>query len=364
MDIFASFRRNSAHIVPLFGGVVAAAVVGLTFVNGYAGGVETAIGSDVSANELRAITVESFDTDYSGGGYGWELLTNRDSTKNGDPYSAEYSNVEVEREVKLVKGTPQDIRENQTFEEAKVLGIKYAFSFPGNNIVTIRPPRVDQYVVERPRPFFNDVALLDASKNDGKIKPHSCYKDPAKSELNRSQRGQFVDCIYGVELPGKVYQLSVWVAGRGNEYELEAWIEDWKGETHILSMGSLDFIGWRPMSVEIPVTVPQDVESFPQIKTIVLKQFKIRSTPKTSLEPVVVFFDEVRVLTDIFEVFFDGAQLDFDKADCERKNRILKVIRKHARYPEQYRAPVDCSQAPGPASSTGGSSGGGNTQTP
>ncbi|PKL33719.1 MAG: endoflagellar filament sheath protein, partial [Spirochaetae bacterium HGW-Spirochaetae-10] len=48
-----------------------AAVAGVSsmfLVDGVRAGVETAIGNDVTASEMRAITVESWDRDYSNGG--------------------------------------------------------------------------------------------------------------------------------------------------------------------------------------------------------------------------------------------------------------------------------------------------------
>lgn len=335
-------KRTFMRSIPVLTGAVAAAAIGFSAMDGHAG-VETAIGSDVSASELRAVTVESWDRDYSGGGYGWEVFTDADEVKNGDPYQPAYSNLQVEREVKLVKGTPRDIRYNENYPDARILGVKFAFTFPGYNVVTIKPPHVDQYLVERPRPYMNEQIL------DGTVKPKSCFKDPARATLQRTNRGQFIDCVYGVELPGNVKKISVWVAGRGNEYTLEGWIEDWKGETHILKFGSLDFVGWRPLTVDIPKSIPQDVNSFPQTKTLVFKLFKIRATPHTSLEPVYLFFDELRVLTDIFEVHFDGAQVDFDRADCENKNHLLRLLKDNSRYPNEFRDLSDCSQAPGPA---------------
>lgn len=337
------------------GGAALALAMSIGHFSGVAG-VETAIGNDVSSAELRAVTVESFDVDYSGGGYGWEVYTSKDRKEDlkENGYNPNYANLEVERHVKLIDGTPQDIRSNVGYDKAKVLAVQFAFSFQGNNTITIKPPEVDHYVVERPRPYFNEVAM-----ETGKLQNRSCYKNPNKNNSeNTPQRGQYVECVYGVALPGKVYQLSVWVLGRGNEYDMEAWIEDWKGATHILDFGSLDFVGWRPLTVKIPVDVPQDVESFPPTKTLVLKQFKIRARPDTSLEEVYLFFDEIRVLTDIFEVYFDGAQINFNEEDCERKNRAINILRQHARYPDEFRKPQDCTSAPGPANEADYSNGG------
>ena len=212
-----------------------AALLGGFAVTGQAG-VETAVGSDVSSAELRAITVESWDQDFSGGGYGWEVLTDKDTKAQG-PYQPAASNLQSEREVKLIKGTPRDIKENENYDQARVLGVKYAFTFPGYNTVTVRPPSVDQYTVERPRPYLNELALAEGYEK------RSCYDNPALSTSVTTQRAQMVDCVTGVELPGQVKQVSVWVLGRGNEYKLEGWIEDWKGDTHIYDFGSVDFVG-------------------------------------------------------------------------------------------------------------------------
>jgi len=307
-------------------------------------GTETAVGSDVAALAYRAVTIESWDRDYTGSGYGWEVVTDKDIVQKGAKYEPAYANFQVEREVKLLQGTPQDIRENVGYDQARILGVKFAFTFPGHNSVSIRPPHVDQYVVERPRPYLNEVALT----SDYKVP--SCYKDPnLQGSVNGAKRARAVDCIYGVEMPGIVKAVSVWVCGRGNKYTLEGWIEDWRGDSHILRFGSLDFIGWRPLVALVPTTVPQTVDSYPPTKTLVFKKLLIRSQPKTSLETVYIYFDELRVLTKIFEVHFDGAQIDFDRADCEKKNHLLKMLRRNARFPGEFQELSDCSKAPGPA---------------
>ncbi|MBI3395708.1 MAG: endoflagellar filament sheath protein [Spirochaetia bacterium] len=343
---------------PLAAGALLAAGVSFAAIKSDAV-TKTAVGNDVSGRELRALTIESFDTDYSGGGYGWEVVTDKDVNPNG-PYEAYASSLQAEREVKLIPGSPRDIKEVQGDANAKVLAVKFAFSFPGNNVISIRPPKVDHYMLERPRPYLNDQA---ATAN---YRPRSCFKAAPETNARTSARAQAVDCVLGVEMPGKVHEISIWVMGRGNDYDLEGWIEDWKGETHILKFGSVDFVGWRPLSVKIPLDIPQSVDSFPQVKTMIFKQFKIRSKAHTSLETVYIFMDELRILTDVFEVHFDGAQIDFDRNDCERKEHLLEVMRKNARNPALFGEKADCSKSPGPAAAGSGGTkqpaGGGGTQ--
>lgn len=332
-----SFTKNIGPIAAS-AAVAAVAMFGLTY--SIRAQVETAIGNDVSASELRAITIESWDRDYSGGGYGWQIVTDKDNKAAGGEYQFKASSLQAEREAKLIAGSPQDIIYNQNYPRARIYGIKFSFTFPGYNTVTLRPPPVDHYTVERPRPHLNEIALTGTGPQKG------CYDDTALSEYSDSSRPVTIDCVTGIDMPGTVKQVSVWVMGRGNEYDMEAWIEDWRGDTHILKFGSLDFIGWRPMTVNVPTNIPQDVSSFPQTKTLVFRQFKIRARPETSMETVYLFFDELRVLSDVFEVHFDGAQIDFDYADCNRKNRLYSLIKKNARFPERWPDLTDCTLSP------------------
>ena len=124
-----------------------------------------------------------------------------------------------------------------------------------------------------------------------------------------------------LQLPGRVKGLSVWVHGRGNDFYLEAWVTDWKGEVHILKFGSMNFVGWQPLKAFVPPYIPQSIESYPQTKVLKIIRFVIRATPDASTEEMFMFFDQVKVLTDTFEVNFDGQGLEeaFKKGSGSQK---------------------------------------------
>ena len=234
--------------------------------------LKTLQGEDVDSQELRSLIVE-----------GWEKEPWDIEAVPKKPQSA--------AKVKLVNGFPKN---QSSATNKKSLAVKFQFIFPGDNVVHLVPPK-----------------SRTVTRSFG----------PIDQDFNRKSRQ-----VPGIELPGKVKKVSVWVLGRGNEYRLEGWIQDWKGDVRIYNFGSLDFIGWRPLTVEIPISVPQDIGSYPQTKTLVFKRFVIRQEKNASKESVVLFFDSLKVLTDVFDLFFDGADMNFDKSDEKAKARMKKYI--------------------------------------
>lgn len=289
----------------------------------YAGkkGVKTQNGSDLSVNELRAITIETWDETL------WEVFTDKDQLNYTTYPKSEGGATKVEpllvtsqamREAKLLKGGyPRDVKYldlKEGNENLQVLGVKFQFTYPGNNEVTIRPPRIQKYEVVRHKDYV--------SENDPDLD-----RNEAKKSADKRKPLKAVQTIYGLEFPGVGQAISVWVCGRGNDFDLEGWIEDYKGDTHILKFGNLGFVGWRPMTAKIPEYIPQSKSTYPATRTAVFKQFKIRSNPRSDGEVAILFFDELRVLTDTFEVHFDGADLNFDDEDCIRKNKIEAALK-------------------------------------
>jgi hypothetical protein len=290
---------------------------------------KSTIGVDVSIKEFRALTLVSWAESL------WEVYTDKDninyttypSTPNAEKYNPDLpATAQAFRQGKLIAGGyPKDVKylDNKADKaNLKVLGVKFQFTYPGNNEVTIRPPREDKYKINRKRNYISENVV---DRNEAKQTPDK--RDP-KATPNSYD-------IYGIEFPGHVRHISVWVCSRGQDYDLEGWVEDYMGNTHVIKFGHTDFVGWRPMSSQLQ-SVPQSVNAYPSTRTAVFKQFKLRSNPRSGGDPVVLFFDELRVLTDTFENHFDGADLDFDKDDCDNKNRIEKALK------DPFRPSKDC----------------------
>ena len=240
---------------------------------------------DVRTDQLQAIMIEGWEVD------NWRAETNpappqgtiKMQLVNGFPASLGYMNL--------------DKKTNQ-----KSQGVQFQFVYPGDNVVEIIPPETRK--VKR---------YLGSLTKDLK---------PAFEE------------VPGIELVGKVKAISVWVLGRGNEYDLECWVEDWRGYTHVLKFGSLDFVGWQPLKVQIPIYVPQDVSSFPATKTLIFKKFVVRAQKKASKEKVNVFIDSLTILTDVYDVYFDGADVSFDGSDQAYKDFYRNYVKILKRYTE------------------------------
>jgi len=231
---------------------------------------DTGMPVDVDSKELRTIIIESWEK------IEWEV--------DADPQGPQSI---VEK--KLLAGVPKNLGLDAGNKHC--FAVRFQFIYPGDNKLVLTPPK-DKAVKRYQQ-------LIDDKTGEPKF-----YMVP------------------GIELPGIVKAMSIWVLGRGEEYTLEAWIEDGRGDTHIFKFGNLNFVGWRPLTVSIPGNVVQENDTYPQTKGLVLKRLVVRSTPKTKANKTVLAFDTIKVLTDMNEVFFDGADINFDDADKAEKEKM------------------------------------------
>jgi hypothetical protein len=223
----------------------------------------TNVPPDISSLDIKAVVVEDFEGDLSG----WKAEPTPKKFVTTDANKLKKDPV-VACDLKAIKGAPADLvpekysSDNKGIKKEQCLGLHFQFKYPGNNSIALIPPAP-------------------------------------------------------IRLPGRVKGISIWVHGRGKDLSLEAFVKDYTGNTHVLKFGSLNYVGWKPLKVMVPEFIPQSAESYPQTKTLVIDRFVVRVSPNENIvddkglqEEAFVFFDQLKVLTESFEVNFDGQDLD------------------------------------------------------
>ncbi len=281
--------------------------------------IETNVAADVSGNELKALVVEDFENLKIAGKVeddGWFVTTTPKQFTKGDDETNKRKNPVLSLNVKPVDGGPNDMKIEDSYsptglgkEKKKMIGVHFKFRYPGNNSVSLEPP------------FELD------------------WKDrtPVKT-YDQAMRKDVVE--RGIQLPGRCKSLSMWVHARGFPYTMEVWVKDFKGDVHILEKQSINFVGWRPMIFELPSNLPQTLDTYPTTRVSKIVRIVIREVTSVSGEhtatsakntsEVFVFFDQIKVLTDTYEVYFDGQELhknfngSSDKGSSEKSGGTTK----------------------------------------
>ena len=121
----------------------------------------------------------------------------------------------------------------------------------------------------------------------------------------RDEDGEFT----GLPIPGEVKVLDVWVWGSEFDFYLEAHVIDQRGFTHVLDMGSIRHTGWKNLSIEFPRAISQSRRHVPHAQPLSLMKFVIWTRPWERVDNFYVYFDQIKVLTDMFITRFDGDDL-------------------------------------------------------
>lgn len=155
------------------------------------------------------------------------------------------------------------------------LGLKTGFKTRGYNFVEVVPPVYDTKLYPYLQQFFS-------------------------APIPNPNQDRFIP------VPGKCKSIDVWVAGRGFRYTLEIWVKDFYGFVYSLDMGKIDFPGWRNISRDIPQYIPQEEKYFPKEKPLRFFKFRLVSDPDERADKLFVYFDHMKVITDVYIERIDG----------------------------------------------------------
>ena len=113
--------------------------------------------------------------------------------------------------------------------------------------------------------------------------------------------------IRPIAIEGITKTVSVWVAGRNFNHTLMLVIEDFFGRRFELTMGRLNFQGWRRLTVAIP---PQAEDGFQGIVQrnfhhnhymgIRILGFRVVVDPMQAIGSYYIYFDDLRAVVDLF----------------------------------------------------------------
>ena len=121
-----------------------------------------------------------------------------------------------------------------------------------------------------------------------------------------------------IPLPGRVQMVDFWVWGANYDYYVELHFRDFRGIPYVLrpvrkeqkrEPGSIKFVGWKNMYIEMPNYIKQAVSYKPSLATLNLTKIVFTTHPSEIVTDFYIYLDHLKVLTDMHESFYDGASL-------------------------------------------------------
>jgi Ni/Co efflux regulator RcnB len=109
-----------------------------------------------------------------------------------------------------------------------------------------------------------------------------------------------IEPVRPLQVPGITKTISVWVVGRNFNHRLSVVVEDFFGRRSVLPMGTMNFSGWKRLTVAVPPTVEQRNANYNNQQGIQIMGFIIEPDMLETYGTYYVYFDDLRVWTDLF----------------------------------------------------------------
>jgi hypothetical protein len=125
--------------------------------------------------------------------------------------------------------------------------------------------------------------------------------------LRRGYSSFTITPVRPIPIEGITKTISVWVAGRNYNHELNILVQDFFGRQFELYMGKLNFQGWKKMTVAVPPQAEDGRNGIVQRNYhynnqmgIKIVGFRIDCDPMEAMGSYYVYFDDLRAVTDLF----------------------------------------------------------------
>ena len=118
----------------------------------------------------------------------------------------------------------------------------------------------------------------------------------------------YVTAVKPLPIEGITKTISVWVAGRNQDHDMYVLVQDYYGHNYELYLGNLGFSGWKQMTLAVPPSPDGEhgiVQSSPYYGDrpgLRVIGFRIDCNPMLARGTYYVYFDDLRAVTDLFEL--------------------------------------------------------------
>ena len=103
-----------------------------------------------------------------------------------------------------------------------------------------------------------------------------------------------------IPVEGITKTISVWVVGRNFNHTLKVIISDYFNQRREITMGKLNFMGWKQMTAAIPPRIVQDEFHYTANRGVKIVGFRIEFDLMESYGTYYAYFDDLRAVTDLF----------------------------------------------------------------
>lgn len=126
--------------------------------------------------------------------------------------------------------------------------------------------------------------------------------------LRRGHHSFTIAPVRPIPIEGVTRTVSVWVAGRNANHQLNLLVRDMRGRNHVIFMGDLNFQGWRELTAVIPPQAMDGVSGVVQRNHLNAHQrmgieitgFRVNTDPMESFGSYYIYLDDLRAVTDLF----------------------------------------------------------------
>ncbi len=116
----------------------------------------------------------------------------------------------------------------------------------------------------------------------------------------RGYNTAYIHPVRPLPIEGISKTISVWVVGRNYNHVLKVVIQDFLGNKQELTVGKLNFMGWKKLTVAVPPSIVQSEYHFTNKMGIKFLGFKIEFDPMEAYGTYYIYFDDLRAVTDLF----------------------------------------------------------------